>query len=162
MKRGRPGVRPFGTRRSAWTIAFGTNGAVSMPAERGAASSGLQAEGPVERMRIGVDEQFRRIEPMAVRRVVGPLRPQPVAGARPEPGDEAAKDVAFLARQHEAGGFLFAALVEQAERDPLGVVRDDGDIDADLLHRHAARLGRAGGEGKTRCFYALPPPASDL
>ena len=78
-----------------------------------------QAEGPVERMGIGVDEQFRRIEPMAVRRVVGPFRPQPVTGARPEPGDEAAEDVAFLARQHEAGGFLFAALVEQAERDAL-------------------------------------------
>ena len=162
MKRGRPGRGSARDRAGrAWTIALGTNGAVSMPAERGAASSGSQAEGPVERMRVGVDEQLRRIEPMAVRRVIGPVGAQAVAGARPEPGDEAAEDVAFLARQHEAGGFLFAPLVEQAEHDALGVVRDDGDVDAGLLNRHAERLGRARRTWQDACAFMRCPPRSE-
>jgi hypothetical protein len=75
---------PSSPRRSPWMIALGTNGAVSMPAERGARIARPQAEGPVERMGIGVDEQFRRIEPMAVRGSEGP-RPQLVPGSRPSP-----------------------------------------------------------------------------
>src|ERR1700681_3583028 len=98
---------------------------------------------------------------MAASGVVGTVGPNAIAGIGTDTGDEAAEDVVLLARQHEAGGLLLAALVEQANNDPLGVMRDARAVDPALLTRHASRLGRAGGQGWKRGLYALPPPARD-
>src|SRR5262245_35708691 len=64
---------------------------------------GRQREGPVERSRIGVDKEFSRVEPVAMRRIVGTVGTEAVASPGPEAGDEAAENVALLARQLEAG-----------------------------------------------------------
>jgi len=122
---------------------------------------GLEAERPIEAVGVGVDKQLLGVEPVATPGIVGTVGAKAVAGTGAEPGNESAEDVVLLARQHEAGGLPLATLVEEAKGNPLGVLRADGDVDADLLHRDASRLGRAGGQGKTRGLYAVPPPASE-
>ena len=83
----------------------------------GARERGVECEAAVERARVGIDEQLRRIEAVSRARIPGAVRTQPVARAGDDAGHEAVKDVARSLGQAKARGFQRAVTIEQAQLD---------------------------------------------
>ncbi len=110
----------------------------------GAEHRGVQRERAIERARVGIDEELRRIEAVAVARVVRAVRAQTVAVARGDPGHEAVEDVAGALGQRDARALGRSRRVEQAQFDGRRVRRHHRDVRAVARERHAERLGASG------------------
>ena len=82
---------------------------------------------------------------MAAFRLPRPVGAVAVAGAGGDTGDEAAMDVAETGKR-QAGG-LAVAVVEQADLNLSGILRDDGEVDAAADGERPERLRQAGGDG---------------
>ena len=79
MKPGRCGGRGAASAGMPATMAFGTS-CRRLDAARG--QVGMMREGPVEWQRIGIEQQFRHIEAMAMLGLPRTIGAQAVAGAR--------------------------------------------------------------------------------
>jgi Zn-dependent alcohol dehydrogenase len=128
----------------------------------------MQLEGPVEPGGVGVDQQLRRVEAMPLLRRPGAVGAQAVAGADTDAADRAVENVKAPRRQQDALELGLARLIEEAKLNRGRVGREDGDVDAVFRHRHAERLGTAGGQemlrharsASTRPASGLPPASS--
>ncbi len=98
---------------------------------------------PVDRGRVGVEQELRRVVPQPVRRVPGAVDPEAVAGADGDVRHDVVEGVAGAVP--ELGAVFGAVLVEAAELDALGGAREEGDVRAAVDERHAER--GAGGSG---------------
>ena len=117
----------------------------------------MQREGAIERQRIRIDEQFRRIEAMAGVRRIGSIGAKAIALAFFEALDIAVKNVAAARGQFYAGD-LFVGVIEETKLDRLGVSGKHRDIRAARVRRDAERLRRAIGEAAAHA-PALPSPS---
>ena len=101
----------------------------------------MQDERPVDRGRIGIDQQFGRIEPVPLARQKRAMRAQPVTGAGRDVGDVVVKHLAGAAAQPHAPGF--ALTLEQAKFDRAGIGGVNRDVHPLTTERHAQGLGVA-------------------
>ena len=96
--------------------------------------------GARERARVRVDQKLRRVEAVPRRGVIRPMHPVPVALAGARVGKVHVPDmVAPLAHRDPRDLLTAVGPVEEAELDALGVLREEGKVDA------ATIPGRAGG-----------------
>ena len=88
----------------------------------------MPGEGPVERRRVGIDQQLGRIEAMAPGRIERAIGAQPIAHARSEAGYEAVMHIAGSPRQRQAGDLPVIAFIEDADPDlaPRGATAPPG------------------------------------
>ncbi len=114
---------------------------------------GVVFEGAVQFAGIGIDEQFRRIEPGAVIGIVGTPGAVAVTGAGTERRHRDAVDVVAAAYKPMAGDFPFTLGVEEAEFDAFGIVRPDGEIGAVCGQGYAEFRVRRSGQW---CYLPLP------
>ncbi|MET3891518.1 hypothetical protein ABIE41_002594 [Bosea sp. OAE506] len=118
----------------------------------------VPAERAVDPGRIGIDEQLRRVEPVAALRLPGALGPQRIAQAGAGAWQQAVMNVAAAAGQGQACDFGLARLVEEAEVDPFAMAGEDREGDARLAgHRAEAGGQRAGDQRRPR--HPPQPPA---
>ncbi len=108
----------------------------------------VEDEGPVDRRGIGVEQQLRLVEAMAVPRLPGAAGPKTVARAGLHAGDEAVMDVAGALGQRDARLLGLAGRVVEAEDDLGRMGREDRDIDAALDRHDAERPGPAGAQAE--------------
>jgi len=101
----------------------------------------MQCEGPVERSRIWIDQQFRRIEAMSVTRIVRPGCSQSVTLPWRDVRDETMEYVAVPLRQRDTLLLRAARRVEETQLDRRRVRRKYGDVDAPGNERNAKRFG---------------------
>ena len=94
---------------------------------------------PVDRLRVRVDEELRRVEAVALLRRPRPVHPIAVPLTGPDPGDVAVPVVRRPLGQLDAG--LAALVVEQAELDPLRVLREEGEVRSAPVPRRPQRKG---------------------
>ena len=95
-------------------------------------------EGPVELLRIGVDEQLRGIEPVAVVRRIAAIGTVAVARTGNDAIDMQPVYAFRIARHRQAADLGAADWIEQAEFDPLGMMRPDGEIRTPVGQCYAA------------------------
>ena len=164
--RARPGRRVLGRRHDGLRHGGGTVAPVGLGTAGGAVEHGLvEHERPVERHRVGVDEQLGVVEAVPVPRLPRAARPQPVAGAGRHAGDEAVEDLAGALRQDEARLLDLAVRAIEADHDRLGMGREDRHVDPPVDRRDAERLGPAGaghdgrGSGEVGLSVGLHRPA---
>ena len=86
---------------------------------------GIMAIRAVYLRRIGIYQELRRVEPEPARRVIRPVGAETIARARTDPGHMQGEDIVFAAPHRQPRG-LGPARVEQAELDPLCMMRPDG------------------------------------
>ena len=84
------------------------------------------ADRPLDRLRVRVDQQLVRVEPVTLLRRPGPVDAVPVALARPDAGQVAVPVVSRHARQLVAG--LDVGLVEEAQLDSLRVLGGEREV----------------------------------
>ena len=99
----------------------------------------------VNRTRVRVEEQLRRVGADAPRRRVLPGRAEAVPGARVHPGHEPVPHARVGVGERDLG--LGAIVGEQAQRHPVGHLRDDGEVGATVARRRAERERVAGEHG---------------
>ena len=104
----------------------------------------MQRERAVERARVRIDEELRRIETVAVSWVVRPVRAQPVAATCIDVRDEPVEDVARALGQRDALQFALPRRIEQTQFNRRRMSGKHGDVDAAPNHRHTERLGAPG------------------
>jgi len=100
----------------------------------------LEVERPVERQRVGIDEQLGGVEAMPGLGLPGPLGAEAIARARRHAVDMAVMDIASPSAKTNAAELRLARRVEQAEQDRFGMGRPDRDIDAMTRGRDTERL----------------------
>ena len=105
----------------------------------------------IERPDIGIDEKLRWIEAMTATHVIRPMRPQRIAIARRDPGNESVKNTAAAHGQHDAFEFGIAGMSVQTQLDRGCVRRKYRHVDAVVPQRNAERLGTAGGYPSHHC-----------
>ena len=105
----------------------------------------MMGEGPVEGRGIGIGQQFRGIETMAVRRVPRTIGAQAVAGAGGDARNKPVVHVAQAARQGKAIDFGIPRRVEDRDIDARRVARHHGDVGAIAAWRKPERGGMAVG-----------------
>ena len=111
----------------------------------------MEPEWPVEPEGVGVGEQFGRVETCASRRIVGSLDAKAVPRPGAEPGGDAAKDAAPVARHRDAENLVIA--VVEAQRCALGVGENERRFEAALGDRNSesgARLAHGAGPAMER------------
>jgi hypothetical protein len=103
---------------------------------------GSPLDGPVDRLRVGVEQQLRRVEAQTPLGVVGTVDAIAVALSRSHAGQEAVPG--------EEGGIadldalLDTVLVEEAEIDALGVLGEEREVRSRVAHGGAERERIAG------------------
>ncbi len=100
---------------------------------------GMRDEGTGQHPRVGVDEQLGRVVTQAAFGGVGPVCPQPVTLARPDPGQVAVADPAAPFGQPVA--LLPTPGVEQADLDRVRARRRHRDVDTPAVPVDPQRLG---------------------
>ncbi len=111
----------------------------------------------LDRLGVGIEHQLGGVEAVAPLGVVGTVHPVAVALPRLQRGDVAVPHVArFLGQLDER---LVAVVVEQAQLDALGVLREQGEIDPRAIPCRAERVRGSGpefhGGGD---YFASPDP----
>lgn len=103
-------------------------------------------EAAVEFLRIGIDQQLCRIEPEAVVGRIDAIGAEAVARAGGRALDEDAVEAGLVPPHGEAGEFLVARAVEQAELDAGGIARIDREFHP-VPGERGARCEGGGGDG---------------
>ena len=93
----------------------------------------------VDRLRVRVEQQLGRVAALAPLRVVGAVHPVAVALAGPHRGQVAVPDEAVDLGQLDAA--LGAVVVDEAELDPVGDLREQGEVRARPVVRGAEGVG---------------------
>ena len=96
----------------------------------------------VDRLRVRVDQELRRVEAVTALGCPGAVHAVGVPLARPDPGEVAVPDVSRALFQRHAG--LAVLVVEQAELDALGVLREEREVRAVTVPRRPERERTAG------------------
>jgi len=91
---------------------------------------------------IGVDEELVGVEAMTVPRLVRPIDTIAVEGPRPRIRQIAVPDFVGIFRQRNAVDLANTLRIEETELDPLGVRREQGEIDALAVPRRAEGIRR--------------------
>ena len=102
---------------------------------------------PLQRAGIGVQEQLVRVEAMAALGLIGAMGAVAVDAARGQPADMDVPDVAVAVAHRQARQLLAAVGGEEAQFDPLGMGREDGEVHPVAGQRRAHRPGLAGADG---------------
>lgn len=79
---------------------------------------------------IRIDQQLVRIEPTAIRGIVGAVDTVSVKHVGLEAGHIAVPDLMRVFRKLQPRDLNLAAVLEKAEFDPLSMSREDGEVDA--------------------------------
>ena len=95
----------------------------------------------VQRLGVGIDEELGRVAARPAARVVGTVDPEAVPLARPDVRQVAVPDEAGDLGQGDAG--LAAELVEQAQLDPLGDLREQAEVGTHPVPGGAERVRAA-------------------
>ena len=137
--------RDFGPARwrRVWRAGFRLRGMGAAVVRRGREQGRVQARRVAQFQRERIDQQFLRIEPQAALRREGAVGAQAVERAGLQAGDKTVEDRAGASRQAQAGDFMRAGGVEQAEVDALGCLRKHRDIGAAGDEPQTQRLRRA-------------------
>jgi len=101
-------------------------------------------------LRIGVEHQLVGVEAVALLRLVGAVHPVAVGLAGARLGQVAVPHAIGAVAQRNALQLLAAAIVEKAQLDLLGVLREESEVDALPVPGGAARVrppGPDGGDG---------------
>ncbi len=104
----------------------------------------LQREWAVDRKRMRVEEELRRVEAMALVRIVRPGDAQAVPGSESDLADMAVKHVAGALGKSDSRDLAGAGFVEEADVDRLGIGGVHGDVDAIAVERDASWFRQAG------------------
>ena len=102
---------------------------------------------PVDRLRVRVDQELRRVEAVPGARVPEAVHPVAVPLARPHARKVRVPHVRRVLA--ELDPFLRSGLVEQAELDPLGVLAEEGEVRPVAVPRRAERKRPPGPDGAT-------------
>ena len=106
-----------------------------------------EADRPLDRLRVRVDQELRRVEAVAGRRLPRPGDPVAVALARPHARQV---DVPVVRRPlADLDALLAVLVVEQAELDARGVLAEEGEVRAAAVPGGAERKRPPGPHGAT-------------
>jgi hypothetical protein len=143
-------AQPFGEGRQQHALGHVRRavGLVARPVAERARLRCVQREGTVEGARVRIDEQLDGIEAVPLVRCPRAVRAQPVTRAGDDAFHEAVEDRAGALGQREAGRLDRARVIEQAEFDRGGVLREDRDVRAPLAQRHPQRCWAPGEDAR--------------
>src|SRR6185437_12159565 len=96
---------------------------------------------PVDRLRVRVEQQLRRVAAQPGRRLVRAVHPVAVPLAGADPGQVAVPDQPVALRKVDP--LLLPVLVEQAQLDAVGDLGEDGEVGATPVELRSQRVGRA-------------------
>ena len=98
----------------------------------------MQHKGPVQPVRIGVNQQFMRVKAVAVLRCIGAMGAKAIAVSGLDAGNMAMNHSACALRQNKSG---LTRVLKQAKFDSRGMNGKYSDIDARFIQRHAKGFG---------------------
>lgn len=124
----------------------------------------IPAKRAIDQRRIRVDEQLRRVEPMAAFRLPGTLDTQAVAQPRAGTFQQSMMDVAGATWQRQQCELGLAGFVEDGDKDARAILREDGEADAAFhkgwAHSRRRRVGPdPQGLGQGVSLVPMPRPA---
>jgi hypothetical protein len=96
------------------------------------------------RLRVRIEQQLVVVEAVAARRVVWPVAAVSIKLPRSDIGKIAVPDLVGVLGQRDPRVFTARHRVEQAELDPFGMRREDGEVDPLAVPSCAARIGKPG------------------